>query len=276
MKQTGRLTRARKKSTQGLIALLTDFGDSDHYAATLKGVILSINPRARIIDISHNVSPQNIQQAGYLLWASYQYFPDGTVFVCVIDPGVGSERKIICVQTDRHAFIAPDNGLLDMVVFQENIRRSYEIVHPPRFSSRPISPTFHGRDIFAPLAGVLSLGKSMGQFGKLYDLKKPSSMFYDSEKGTTTARILHIDRFGNLITNIPERYYVHCTIEVGRTKISTRIRNYAEAPKNQSCIIVGSNGLIEIVLKEGSAAGMLGANMGTPITVSLGDQSPNF
>jgi S-adenosylmethionine hydrolase len=276
MKRTARSTRGRKKSTRGVVALLTDFGDSDHYAATLKAVILTINPLARIVDISHNVSPQNVQQAGYLLWASYQFFPDGTVFACVVDPGVGSERKIICLQTDRHAFIAPDNGLLDMVAFQENIRRSYEIVYPPRISSTPISATFHGRDIFAPLAGVLSLGKSVGQFGKLYDLKKPSSMFYDSEKGTTTARILHIDHFGNLITNIPERYYGHCTIEVGGTRISTRIRNYAEAPKNQSCIIVGSNRLIEIVLKEGSAAAMLGVTVRTPITVSIGDQSPDF
>jgi S-adenosylmethionine hydrolase len=266
-KRKDRSATGSKKTEHRPIALLTDFGDSDHYAGTLKGAILSVNPDARIIDISHNVTAQNIGEAGYLLWASYQYFPDGTIFVCVVDPGVGTERRIICVDTDRHTFIAPDNGLLDFVLSRENIRRSYEIVRPPQLGSNSVSATFHGRDIFAPLAAYCSLGTSVSRFGRLCELKTPASQFYEPQKESTAARILHIDHFGNLITNIPEQYFSRCTINAGGTRISTRIRNYGEAPPNRPCMIVGSNGLIEIVLKEGSAAKMLGVDLQTPITV---------
>jgi S-adenosyl-L-methionine hydrolase (adenosine-forming) len=268
MKQEGRVVARRKtRSKHRPVALLTDFGDSDHYAGTLKGVIVSINPDVRMIDISHNVSPQNIREAAYLLWASYRYFPERTIFVCVVDPGVGTQRKIISVDTDRHTFIAPDNGLLDFVLCQENVRRSYEILRPPQFGSNPISATFHGRDIFAPIAALCSLGKSVTRFGRRCELKKPSSPFYEPEKGGASARILHIDYFGNLITNIPKRHFAHCTINVKKNRVLTRIHTYAEAPQNRPCIIVGSSGLIEIILKEGSAAKMLGADLQTPITV---------
>ncbi len=267
MKNRKRPTKARGKSTHRLIALLSDFGDRDHYAGTMKGVILSINPRARIIDISHNVSPQNIVEAGYLLWASYKYFPDGTVFVCVVDPGVGGGRKIICVETARHQFIAPDNGLLDFIILQEDILRSYQIVNPPRIGAKKISATFHGRDIFAPLAASLSKGSSASQFGKRYDLKKPSPLFYEPENGMTRARILHIDHFGNLITNIPERYFDRHSVKVGAADITKHIRSYTEAPQADPCMIVGSNGLIEVVVTEGSASEMLNASLQTPITV---------
>lgn len=267
MKRKRQPLARRKKTLQRPVALLTDFGDSDHYAGTLKGVIFSINPEVRLIDISHNVSPQNIREAGYLLWASYRYLPDGTIFVCVVDPGVGTDRKIIFVETDRHTFIAPDNGLLDFVLHQENVRRSYEIVRPPQFGSKPISATFHGRDIFAPLAAYCSMGKSVTRFGSPCDLRKPNSPFYEPEKGDVGARILHIDYFGNLITNIPERCFAQCPISVNKVRVLTRIQTYAEAPHNRPCIIVGSNGLIEIVLKQGSAAKALGVDLQTPITV---------
>ena len=260
----------KKRVSRNLIALLTDFGDSDHYAGTMKGVILSINPRATIVDISHNVSPQNIQQAGYLLWASYQYFPKGTIFACIVDPGVGTDRKIVGVETDKFVFLAPDNGLLDMVLFQEEIRRSYEIESPPRIGSTPISTTFHGRDIFAPLAASLSLGKSLSQFGKPCTMKKPASVFHAIEKNDSPARILHIDRFGNIITNIPAQYFGQCTIRIGRSKISRGVQSYAEAPLDNPVIIVGSSGLLEIALRDGSAADKLGVNLRAMKSIIVG------
>jgi len=269
MKRKRKQARGGARAKQGPIALLTDFGERDHYVGTVKGVILSINPRGRIVDISHAVGPQNNEEAGYLLWASYEYFPDGTIFVCVVDPGVGSARKIICVNTARHTFIAPDNGLLDLVVRTEKIRSAYEIIRPPRIGMKPISATFHGRDIFAPLAAHLSLGESVSKFGRTFDLKRPSPVLYAPEESSTTARVLHVDRFGNLVTNIPERYFAFCAVKVGSSEISKRIHNFAEAPKNQCCLIVGSSGLVEIVVNEGSAANALGADAHTLIAVSL-------
>jgi S-adenosylmethionine hydrolase len=270
MKKKKKSTTGQKNRREGPIVLLTDFGTSDHYAGTMKGVILSINPRAQVIDLTHEVHPQNIQEAGYLLWASYRYFPEQTIFVAVVDPGVGSGRRILCLEAAHRTFIAPDNELLNFVIEQENVSRSYEILQPPRFLSGPVSSTFHGRDIFAPLAALLSIGKPVSRFGRPFDVKKPTSPFYKPEKGIEAARILHIDRFGNIITNVPEEYFEDCTIGVGITKVSKHIRSYAEAPQNHACLIVGSSGLIEVVVKGGSAAETLRADLATAITVLKG------
>ena len=276
MKPKTRSTKTRSKFTPGVIALLTDFGDRDHYVGTMKGVIFSINPDARIVDISHNVSPHNIEEAGYLLWASFRSFPNGTVFLCIVDPGVGSGRKIICLETSHHRFIAPDNGLLDFIIFEEKILRSHEIVKPPRLGSKPISATFHGRDIFAPLAAFLSSGRSVSEFGKHCELKKAPPVFYQPEKGVTAARILHIDRFGNLITNIPGLYFDQCVLRVGAAKISEHIRSYGEAPEAHPCLIVGSSGLIEVVMKGRNASEILRADLRTPIVVLESGPSLRF
>jgi S-adenosylmethionine hydrolase len=267
MKRKNPPTKRPKNRLSGLIALLTDFGSGDHYVGTMKGVILSMNPDARIVDISHDVSPHNTQEAGYLLWASYKHFPDNTVFVNVVDPGVGSNRKIICVVTPRHKFIAPDNGLLNLVILEENIRRSYEILQPPQFSGRPVSATFHGRDIFAPLAGSLSLGAPPSQFGVPFNIDKPLPVFYSPDNGAPKAKILHIDRFGNLVTNIPGKFFDRCSVGVGTTKIGLHVRNFAEATANHPALIVGSSDLIEVVLKEGSAAEVLRADLRTVVIV---------
>jgi S-adenosylmethionine hydrolase len=261
---------SKKKGTsqgQGLIALLTDFGMRDHYVGTMKGVVLSINPQARIVDISHEVNPHNVQEAGYLLWASYRFFPDDTVFVSVVDPGVGSRRKIICVMTDHHQFIAPDNGLLNLIVLEEHIHRSYEILQPPQFGNHPVSATFHGRDIFAPLAASLSLGMPPNQFGMPFEIGKPLPVFFTGDKGGPKARILHIDRFGNLVTNIPGHFFEGCTVGIGTTKIAARVLSFNEARENHPSLIVGSSGLIEVILKEGSAADALRADLNTAVTV---------
>ena len=263
-----------------VIALLTDFGVSDQYVGTMKGVILSNAPNTHLVDISHEVSPHNVVQAGYLLWASYKYFPEGTIFVCVVDPGVGSTRKIICVRTSRHLFLAPDNGLLNFVLREENVREAIEVRAEggairglPAIHLAGDSSTFHGRDIFAPVAAALSQGKNWSPDVPRITLDVPPPQFVDSKNSKITPRILHIDRFGNLITNIridekDEDKNFAPTLHVGRTQVGTWISNYAEAPKKKPCLILGSSGLVEIVAKNSSAQQLLRASLSTPITIS--------
>lgn len=262
-----RTVRRPSNPKHALIALLTDFGSRDHYVGTMKGVIKSISPDAEIVDITHEVSPHNIREAGYLLWASYRYFPRKTVFVSIVDPGVGSSRKIIAVQTSSYTFVAPANGLLDWIVLQENVTQSFEILQPPTPLTGRISSTFHGRDIVAPLAAYISMGKPLRRFGKEFRLKKPAPCLYSDSDNITVPRLLHIDRFGNIVTNIPERLFDKCVVGVGTTKVSKHIRTYAEAPDSIPCLLVGSSGLIEVVVKEGSAAHTLRADLSTQITV---------
>ena len=267
MKRKTSTPRTTGKKTARPIALLTDFGLSDHYVGTMKGMILSINPAATIVDISHEVAPHDVLQGGYLLWASYRYFPANTIYVSVVDPGVGGSRKIICVESGDRIFVAPDNGLLNFVLSREQAQKGYEVHHPEHLISSPISSTFHGRDIFSPIAANLSLGKSIRTFGREFRMQTPRSPFYGPEAGLKVARILHVDRFGNLVTNIPEKFFEDCILGVGSTKISRRIRNYQEAPPNEVCLIVGSNGLVEIVANASRAAQILRAGLATPVTV---------
>ncbi len=249
------------------IALLTDFGSADHYVGTMKGVILTVNPKATIIDISHEVAPFDVREAGYLLWASYRHFPPGTVFTCVVDPGVGGSRRIICVQAGTKVFVAADNGLLDFVVFQEAIRQACEVDQSGGAFAGEISATFHGRDIFAPLSAQLSVGKPIRAYGKTVPLSRPVSPFYEPDSGVMATHLLHIDRFGNLVTNIPRIHFEGCDLGVGPVKVSRHIGSFSEAPDGEACLIVGSSGLVEVVAKETSAARLLGAGLHTPLTV---------
>lgn len=240
------------------IALLTDFGLRDQYAGIVKGVILSINPSARIIDISHDVEPHSIAHAGYLLWSSYRYFPRGTIFVCIVDPGVGSARRIIGVRTPLFTFLAPDNGLLDYVLGEEKKVRAVRVEEHGTFVLPKVSCTFHGRDIFAPVAAKLSLGISLSRMGCRISLPPKHSPFILTSEGGTTAKIVHIDRFGNIITNIRwgERRD-GIGIAIAEKTVKQWISNFAEAPPEKPCLMIGSSGLVEIVLKEGNAAEFL-------------------
>ncbi len=254
-----------------LLALLTDFGVHDHYVGTMKGVILSINPQACIVDISHDVEPQNVSQAGYLLWSSYRYFPSGTIFVCVVDPGVGSSRPIIAVRTEHHVFIAPENGLLDYILAEEEIKKAVRVEYHSHSSAQKyllqtISSSFHGRDVFAPLAAHLSLGISLTKIGSPVKLPDTKSLFVNLSSSTDRAKIIHIDHFGNLITNIRVRgnhkIFDSVSCILGKKSITRWIRFYDEAPSNSPCLIVGSSNLIEIVVKNNNAAKLLSARVG--------------
>jgi len=250
------------------IALLTDFGLSDHFVGVMKGVIISMNPSVRIIDISHEVPAHDIANGGYLLWSSYRYFPPGTIFVCVVDPGVGSSRRILGVRTRLFTFLAPDNGLLDLVLSEEKHYHAVRIKEHGTFIAHKVSSTFHGRDVFAPIAADLSLGISLSRMGSRISLPLKHSLFFTSAESGGIARILHIDRFGNLITNLRWSEKKETVgIVVGGKTVRHWIENYAEAPAGRPSLILGSSGLVEIVVKEGKASEVLGVDSSVSVKV---------
>src|SRR5262249_19353343 len=186
----------------GIVALLTDYGLQDPYAGVMKGALLSVNPQARIVDLTHDIPPQDVREGSRVLAAARGYFPDGTVFVAVVDPGVGSDRAIVGVETDRQVFLAPDNGLLSFL--EDSIVRMVRITEAKYFL-KPVSKTFHGRDIFAPVAGHLTRGVDLARFGPPLKQLTPleASLPRRTPDGGIQGEVVTIDRFGNLITNIP-------------------------------------------------------------------------
>ena len=193
-----------------VMTLLTDFGNQDAYVGVMKGVITGINPLANIIDICHNIPPQDVFNAAYLLYTSYKYFPRGTIHVAVVDPGVGTERNIVCVKTKDYFFLVPDNGLLSFIVQEEKPKLIVRLTNDRYFLPSP-SNTFHGRDIFAPAAAYLSLGVKPLQLGikinqlEKLDIPKPVR----KKTGQVEGQIIYIDHFGNLITNIKEEHMLN-------------------------------------------------------------------
>ena len=274
-----------------IITLTTDFGYNDAYAAAVKGAILSTNPEANIIDISHSIEPQNILQAAFILSVAYRYFPKQTIHMAVVDPGVGSERQGIILKTPSALFVVPDNGILSYIIddlfpvespsLTEQTHDLKEIVFKtgleavaitdPRFWRNPVSPTFHGRDIFAPVAAGLSLGISLYEFGEkirslhVLSIPKPS---LDAE-GNLVGQVLHVDRFGTLITNIKNNDLPgkDAMVEVAGHCIQGISSYYAQ---NEGVMaIVGSSGYLEISLRDGSACDFLGMVVGDEIKVIL-------
>lgn len=248
----------------GPIVLLTDFGLSDAFVGVMKGVIKNINPKAGIIDLSHGISPQDVTQASLYLSTSFHYFPKGSVFCVVVDPGVGSDRNAICIQTDDYWFVGPDNGVLWQAATEDGIRNIAALSNPEFFLD-PVSNTFHGRDIFAPVSAHLTTGKiSLDQFGSLI----PSCMTLAIPKPVETdlgltLTVLYIDHFGNIGLNLSASDF-HSTIgkrsftlNYGSATIKDLYHHYNEAPSNQLFLITASNGFMEISLKNGHAAEQL-------------------
>lgn len=242
-----------------IIALLTDFGTKDYFVGAMKGVILSINEAARIVDITHDVPPQDLRAASFTLRACYRNFPKNAIFAAIVDPGVGSNRRAILVETGDYYFIAPDNGLLSFVFDAEEDFRVFELTNRQFFAAK-ISRTFHGRDVFAPAAGHLSKDIQPAEFGaeiKDFVRLKNSSPKRISDK-KTEAEIIHIDRFGNLVINLtrddlPEKF----TLEINGKTIDRRQTFFAEAEKGEIFSILGSAGFLEIVAFKDSAEKIL-------------------
>ena len=249
------------------IALLTDFGTRDYYAGAMKGVILSINPQAAVVDITHDIEPQNILSAAFILGACFHDFSQGTIFVTVVDPGVGSDRRAVVVESNGYRFVGPDNGIISLVVGEDAATYSLENDH---YFYMPVSSTFHGRDIFAPVAAHLSLGVAITEFGPRVDdlVLLPEIRPEKSNSGTVTGKVIHVDRFGNLVTNIT----VDAVGEVFELMIAdrsiTELRQfYSGGEPDTPFAVAGSAGFIEISVNGGSAAELLKATQGTPITL---------
>ena len=270
-----------------IITLTTDLGLTDAYVAAMKGVILGINPEAKLVDICHSIKPQNIPQAAFVLGTAYKFFPQKTIHVVVVDPGVGTERRAIILRTPSADFVAPDNGVLSYVIQQsstkpveENASQHLTELEPelevvaltePRFWRSPVSPTFHGRDIFAPVAALLSLGFPPIDFGEaitsvtMLPLPRP----YKALDGSLVGHILHIDSFGNLITNIksddlPQTKQA-ITIMVGNQLVHGLSRTYAEG--RGLLALIGSSGYLEVSLKGGNAGAFLDAKVGDEVRI---------
>jgi S-adenosyl-L-methionine hydrolase (adenosine-forming) len=257
-----------------LITLTTDFGLSDHYVGAMKGVILSICPRARIVDISHGVGAYEIAEAAFTLSQAYRYFPRGAVHVVVVDPGVGTSRRPILAQAAGQFFVAPDNGVLSMIYARE--KHKVRAITGARYFLQPVSNTFHGRDIFAPVAAHLAGGIAPARFGKLIadylrlDFDKPTR----TGRRTWTGAILKVDRFGNIVTNFrvedfPDPDQRAFEMVVGPRRINAFAHNYAERGPGQPFLIVGSAGYYEISVAQGSAAKLLGCGAGAPLELIL-------
>lgn len=260
----------------GIITLTTDFGTSDIYVGVMKGVILSINPKAHIVDLTHDIAPQDISGAGFALAAAYTYFPAGTVHVAVVDPGVGTARRAIVIETHNQFFVGPDNGLFSFVLRGRDVRRIVEITNK-KFMLPQRSTTFHGRDIFAPAAARLSKGVPVMRFGPAVNdpiiLPAAEPVFIDHQ--TMRGAVIHIDRFGNLITNIHrdalERFAGgrDFMLSIRGKKIKRLLKNYAAAKENELFCIIGSAGLVEISMNGKSAAERLRGRVGDSVTLSI-------
>lgn len=254
-----------------LVVLLTDFGLKDHYVGVMKGVILSVNPEVHLIDLSHDIGSQDILEAYFLLSNSYRYFPPGTIFVAVVDPGVGTDRAILGVQTDRYTFLAPNNGLLGFLEKESAVRKIVEL-REARYFLNPVSNTFHGRDIFAPVAGHLSLGVELAELGpkveRMETLRAPSPRV--TREGALEGDIVSVDHFGNLVTNIPaDRIPSTGSVEIRVGKHSLRgvSRSYGAGPKGKLLALLGSSGTLEISVTQGSASRKTGAKVGDKVRV---------
>jgi S-adenosylmethionine hydrolase len=264
-----------------IITLLTDFGTKDHYAASMKGVILSINPQCLLIDITHQVNPHDIQEGAFLLANAYSYFPKGTIHLSVVDPGVGGIRKPVLLVTQNYYFVGPDNGLFTFIAQRERVKQIVVPTKQKYFLSK-ISKTFHGRDLFAPVAAHLSLGIKPGAFGsKMNSIKRLRFQKPIIKEGELIGEILHIDTFGNLVSNIDEETFFRFTkkqpfvIRGGRKTIRGLKKGYWEGKKGKPIAIIGGGGFMEISVREGSAQKILKLKRGDPIQISTKFQAPN-
>ena len=287
------------------IVLTTDFGTVDAYVGVMKGVILSINPQASIIDLSHQVQPQNLQQAAFLLGASHHYFPSEAIHVVVVDPGVGTQRRILLLVTSTARFLAPDNGVLSQVLLDQLpnppdqpgwVEGPVSVPVPdncavyalsnPEYWRPTVSNTFHGRDIFAPVAAHLSLGVDPAKLGERVEhvtwLPSPEPV---QEGEVIRGRVIYQDHFGNLITNIPQRLLARAdrvTVTIKGESIPGLSRTFHDEPIQSGpgpsgkslagkslLALIGSHGYLEVAVRDGSAALALSAQVGESVSVHL-------
>jgi S-adenosylmethionine hydrolase len=257
-----------------IITLTTDFGDASPYVAAMKGVILGVNPRARLIDLTHAIPPQDVRYADYFLASALSYFPSGALHLVVVDPGVGGERAILYGEVAGQRVLAPDNGCLTSLFANLGHPSVVRHVRDPRFWRPSISSTFHGRDIFAPVAGHLSTGLDPAQLGPLFTgwvtlaLPKPRKIANGIE-----GEVVFVDPFGNLISNIPGKMIRKkpSVVRIGLRSFKrfAWVSSYAEAKSGQIAALISSDDKFELAVVNGNAARRLHARIGTPLAVGF-------
>jgi S-adenosylmethionine hydrolase len=246
-------------SKNRIITLITDFGYRDPFVGQMKGVILKINPYVKIIDITHDITSHDIEEASFILWESFKYFPEETIHLIVVDPQVGSKRKALIVKSQNHYFVAPDNGVLSHVIKEQSFTAFS--IEEKKYILKKHSPTFQGRDIFAPVSAWLSKGIPIEKFGKpfyepfMIDIPLP-----EKTKNKIVGKIIYIDKFGNAITNIKASKKQIKHIKIAGLKLPI-VNYYAESPQNPAALI-NSNGFVEIFIYKGNAAGFLNLKKG--------------
>jgi len=257
-----------------IVTLTTDFGLRDHYVGAMKGVILGICPQAQIVDISHEVRPFQIAEAAFLIAQAHSSFAPKTVHVVVVDPGVGTPRRPILVEAGGQYFVAPDNGVLAMICADQTHKA--RVISNQRYFRRPVSHTFHGRDIFAPVAAHLAAGVPAPRLGKRIEgCVRPAFLKPQRTAGNTWAgEILHIDRFGNLVTNFhtsdfPLLETHKARLTIGPRRVNVVARKYAECPAGELFLIVGSSGYVEVSMNLASAASAIGCETGAPVELMV-------
>jgi len=262
---------------QSIITLLTDFGSQDYFVGAMKGAILSVNPAAQIVDITHEIPPQDIEVGAFNLLAVYQDFPAGTIHLAVVDPGVGSARKPILIECGEQFFVGPDNGIFSWICEREGGGRAIHLTNEA-FFRHPVSPTFHGRDIFAPVAAALSNGIAVTEFGEelneyvSLDPLLPAA----AGDGSIAGRVIHIDHFGNCITNLTPAHFnadaaaSGAKLVVHGHELTSFRPTFAEGAVdgNDLFCLLGSAGFLEIVARNSSAAKVLNAERGQSVVVT--------
>ena len=259
-----------------IITLLTDFGSRDYFVGAMKGAILSINRHALIIDITHEIPPQDIEAAAFNLLAAYKDFPAGTIHLAVVDPGVGSTRKPILIECGEQFFVGPDNGIFSWICEREGSSRAIHLTNEA-FFPQPVSRTFHGRDVFAPVAAALSTGVAMTEFGENLNehVRLDPLMPAVRSDGTVAGRVIHIDRFGNCITNLTSAHLsadqaaAGAKLVVNGREISSFRRFFSEGAVDRDDLfcLIGSAGFLEIAAHKSSAKTMLNAQRGNVVTL---------
>ena len=264
-----------------VISLLTDFGTDDEYVGLMKGVILSINPLATIVDLSHRIDRHDIIQAAFAIHSGCPYFPEGTVHLIVVDPGVGTERSLLVLKLNGQFFIAPDNGVLTLLFSDQNIA-SLNLINNPKYFQASVSSTFHGRDIIAPVGAHIAKGLDVNELGPEIDV--PSLVRIDNlrarctDNGELRGKVISIDRFGNLITNICSDQLTDCLPAVSDENLMIKIRSnvieglsqtYASVRSDSPLALIGSRGYLEIAINQGHAARHLNAAKGDEVWVAL-------
>lgn len=257
-----------------VIALLTDFGTRDHYAGTMKGVALSLCPDATLVDITHDIPPHDVLGGALELAASYKYFPAGTIFLTVVDPGVGSQRRAIAADAGGYRFVAPDNGVLTFVLKEAPPKKVVEITER-RYARPTVSRTFEGRDRFAPAAAWLAKGIELTGLGRTltswHTLAVPEAV---ASANQIVGEVLRVDRFGNLVTNVDRRMFDRFAdpggidIAVASHSIGKMVATYAEAEAGELCALFGSTDHLEVAVNGGSAAERLQLGRGAGLTVT--------